>query len=147
MDTKPAHILVVDDDDVDAEGLERALIEAKIANPQYRARDGIEALDMLRGTNGKKPIPRPYIILLDLKMPRMDGFKFLDEVRADPHLRKSVVFILTTSQDEQDNLTAYEKHVAGYVAKSKAGEDFSNLVVMLDHYWRIVELPIIEDAA
>ncbi len=142
MNVKPVNILLVEDDDVDAEGLERALTEAKIINPVQRARDGIEALEWLRGTNGKVPIAQPYLILLDINMPRMDGFKFLEEIRKDERLHKAVVFMLTTSQDKRDKLAAYEKHVAGYVAKSKAGEDFSNLVVMLDHYWRIVELPV-----
>ena len=142
MDAKSVHILLVDDDDVDVEGLERAFEEAKIINPIRRAQDGIEALDILRGTNGKAPIAQPYLILLDINMPRMDGFKFLEEIRKDPRLHKTVVFMLTTSQDERDKLAAYDKQVAGYVSKLKAGEDFSNLIRMLDHYWRIVELPV-----
>ena len=141
MSTQPVHILVVDDDDVDAEGVQRAVKAAKILNPISRARDGIEALDMLRGTNGKEPIPRPFLILLDLNMPRMNGIEFLDVLRRDEHLHRSVVIVLTTSQAERDKLAAYDKHVAGYVSKSKAGEDFTELIDMLDHYWRIVELP------
>ena len=142
MKTEPVNILVVDDDDVDAESVERALQNARILNPLYRAHDGIDALDMLRGHQGKPPIPQPTIILLDINMPRMTGFEFLDELRADPQLHKTVVFMLTTSRDEQDKFEAYERHVAGYIAKSNAGDDFSNLIQMLDQYWRIVEFPM-----
>ncbi len=141
MDLQTVNILVVDDDDVDAEGLERALKTAKILNPIYRARDGIEALDMLRGANGHEPIPHPRLVLLDLNMPRMNGIELLKNVRKDKDLHHLVVFMLTTSQAEKDKLAAYDHHVAGYVAKSKAGDDFHKLIEMLDHYWRIVELP------
>lgn len=134
-------ILIVDDDDVDVEGVERALVTQGLTNPTRRARDGIEALDILRGTNGAEQISRPRIILLDMNMPRMNGIAFLDELREDPHLKNSVVFVFTTSQDEQDRLRAYERNIAGYITKSKAGRDFSALVTMLEHYWRIVELP------
>ena len=139
MQKKAVNIVLVDDDDVDAEGVERALQDAKIINPLYRARDGIEALDMLRGTGGKEPIPKPYLILLDINMPRMNGLKFLEELRRDEKLHTAIVFMLTTSQDERDKVAAYEKHVAGYVAKSNVGADFSKLIQMLEHYWRIVE--------
>lgn len=142
MDAEPVNILLVEDDDVDAEGVERALESAKILNPIHRARDGVEALDMLRGTNGKDAIKPPLLILLDLNMPRMTGIEFLDELRKDENLHRTVVFMLTTSQAERDKLAAYEHHVAGYVAKSKAGDDFTKLIEMLDHYWRIVELPV-----
>ena len=141
MDQKTVRILIVDDDDVDAEGIERALGSARIGNPVSRARDGIEALEMLRGTAGKAPIPLPHLVLLDLKMPRMNGIQFLEELRKDKRLHDIIVFVLSTSVDEQDKLAAYERHVAGYVSKSKAGEDFLKLVDLLDHYWRIVELP------
>lgn len=139
-------ILIVDDDDVDVEGVERALVTQGLTNPIRRARDGIEALDILRGTNGAEKISRPRIILLDLNMPRMNGIAFLDELREDPNLKNSVVFVFTTSQDEQDRLQAYERHIAGYITKSKAGRDFSTLAAMLDHYWQIVELPTGEAA-
>ncbi len=134
-------ILLVDDDDVDAETVERAFRKAKITNPIYRASDGVEALEMLRGTGGREPIPYPHLILLDLKMPRMGGLKFLEALRNDPALRENVVFVLTTSAAEQDRLAAYENFVAGYIIKSQAGRDFTALIDLLDIYWRVVELP------
>jgi CheY-like chemotaxis protein len=133
-------ILLVEDDDVDTEAVERAFRKARIVNPIVRAKDGAEALRMMRGID-RPVLKRPYLVLLDLKMPGMGGFRFLDELRHDPELRKTVVFVLTTSSDEQDMNRAYEKYVAGYVVKSRAGNDFVDLIGMLDHYWRVVELP------
>jgi CheY-like chemotaxis protein len=79
-------------------------ISPEIANPVSFAHDGIEALEMLRGTNGRPRLPRPYLILLDLNMPRMDGIEFLKELRKDEELKKSIVFIMTTS--DADDLLA-----------------------------------------
>jgi CheY-like chemotaxis protein len=134
-------ILLVEDDDVDTEAVERAFRKARIANPIVRAKDGGEALAMLRGEQGRAGLPHPYLILLDLKMPGMGGLKFLEELRRDPDLSNAVVFVLTTSSDERDMAKAYEKYVAGYIVKARAGDNFVDLIGMLDHYWRIVELP------
>ena len=81
------------------------------------------------------------MILLDLNMPRMKGQKFLDTMRDDKELDDSVIFVLTTSDTEKDRAAAYKKYVAGYIVKSRVGEDFMQLIGMLDSYWRIVELP------
>ena len=134
-------ILMIEDDELDAETIDRAFKKERIGNPIHVARDGIAALDKLRGSNGSAPMPRPYMILLDLNLPRMNGIEFLAELRSDETLQDSIVFVLTSSDDDRDKLAAYEQHVAGYVVKSKAGEDFINLIGMLDHYWRIVEFP------
>jgi len=91
--------------------------------------------------NGRPPLRRPYMILLDLKMPRMDGIAFLKELRADPKLSDSVVFVLTTSNADQDKVAAYDANVAGYMLKSKVGEQFVHLLDLLDPFWRLVEFP------
>lgn len=134
-------ILLVEDDEVDAMAVKRAFRDLKIANPLFEVSDGIEALEILRGANGRTPLPRPYIILLDLNMPRMGGLEFLDELRKDPDLLRSVVFIMTTSAAEQDRIGAYEKNVSGYVLKHSPGHSFIDAIAMLEHFWRVVELP------
>lgn len=132
-------ILLVDDDDVDVMGVERALKKLKIVNPIVRAHDGIEALALLRHPDA---VQRPCIVLLDLNMPRMNGLEMLTELRADPQLSSSVVFVLTTSSADEDMVNAYQKHVAGYIVKSRVGDGFLRVMDMLDHYWRVVELPM-----
>ena len=132
-------ILLVEDDEVDVLGFRRALRSLRIANPVTVARDGIEALQILRGERG--PYPRPHLIVLDLNLPRMNGIELLRELRADPKLCDSVVFVLTTSRAEQDRVDAYRLNVAGYMVKSDPGASFLAAVTMLDHYWRVVELP------
>jgi CheY-like chemotaxis protein len=134
------HVLLVEDDDIDAQALTRSFRKQRIANPIHVAVDGLEALSMLRG-DGRERIPRPYVILLDLNMPRMDGIEFLEELRSDPELKASVVFVLTTSDSDRDIVSAYENQVAGYMVKGRVGDDFMQVIGMLDHYWRVIELP------
>lgn len=141
MDDNTISILLVEDDDVDAEAAIRAFKKQKISNPIIVARDGLEALELLRGENGQDKIASPYIILLDVNMPRMNGHEFLKELRQDKKLHNCIVFVLTTSKADRDIESAYNQNVAGYILKSCAGEDFTNLVGLLDHYWRYVELP------
>jgi len=134
---KHATILLVEDDDVDAKSVERAFKKLKIVNPIVRAKDGMIALELLK----KCEVSKPYLILLDLNMPRMGGLEFLAEIRKDERLKNSVVFVLTTSKDDEDKLAAYEKNIAGYIVKERLQYGFDELVKLLDHYWRIVELP------
>jgi CheY-like chemotaxis protein len=139
--TKPLSILLVDDDDGDAQAVTRAFTKAKIANPMLRAVDGMDALDILRGANGKSKLPSPYILLVDLNMPRMNGIQLVQAIRGDEDLRHCIVFVLTTSKREEDLTAAYDLNVAGYIVKETAGHDFLNLVSLVGCYWRIVELP------
>ncbi len=136
-DGKPVNLVLVEDDDIDAMGVERALKRRRIVNPLFRARDGIEALELLRSG----AVSRPHMILLDLNMPRMGGLEFINELRDDPQLSNSVVFVLTTSKSDEDLSAAYRSHVAGYIVKSEIGDSFGSLVQLLDAYWQIVELP------
>ena len=134
---KHATILLVEDDDIDAMIVERAFKKLRIVNPIVRAKDGILALELLRSTT----ISRPYIILLDLNMPRMGGLEMLEELRGDKNLTNNVVFVLTTSKDDEDKFAAYSQNIAGYILKESLQDGFVDLVKLLDHYWRIVELP------
>lgn len=135
------NIFLVEDDEVDVMAVKRALKELKIANPVFRAADGIDALEILRGQNGKTKLPRPFIILLDLNMPRMGGLEFLAELRKDPDLRRSIVFVMTTSAAEEDRIRAYNRCISGYVLKHSAAHSFLDAVTMLEHYWRVIEFP------
>lgn len=140
-ENKPVNIILVEDDEVDAKAVKRAFTRRKIANPVTRAEDGIEALEILRGENGKPRIAEPYILCVDLKMPRMGGIELIKEIRNDNALKSSIIFVLTTSKHDEDVVSAYNLNVAGYVLKENAGNDFMNLIDLLDVYWRIVEFP------
>lgn len=135
------NLLLVDDDEGDAKAVMRAFRKARIANPIVRALDGVDALDQLRGTAGKQKLARPFLLLVDLNMPRMNGIELVKTLRSDAELRDSIVFMLTTSSRDEDKVAAYDLNVAGYVVKETAGLDFMNLVQLMDSYWRIVELP------
>lgn len=135
-------ILLVEDDDGDAKAVRRAFTKAKIANPIIRAEDGIDALEHLRGENGRQALRSPLLLLVDLNMPRMNGFELVSTLRSDPELRRTIVFFLTTSKNDEDVARAYDLNIAGYIVKQNAGVDFLNLVGMIDSYWKIVELPV-----
>lgn len=134
---KTVNILLVEDDDIDAKGVERALRKLRIRNPLIRAKDGREALDLLEADK----VDKPYIILLDLNLPKISGLDLLSIIRDDPKLRSSVVFVLTTSNADEDRCASYQKNVAGYIVKENLNNGFDALTNLLDHYWRIVELP------
>ena len=137
--SKEITILLVEDDDVDAMAVERAFKKLKILKSIVRARDGLEALALLRDPTG---IQRPYIVLLDINMPRMNGLEMLVELRRDVALSSAVVFVLTTSKSDEDQVAAYQQHVAGYIVKDQMADGFMAAMAMLDQYWRVVELPI-----
>lgn len=141
MQTRDINILLVDDDDVDAEMVIRGFRNSRIGNEITVAEDGIQALEILR-ENGQGSFSKPYIVLLDLNMPRMNGFDFLDELRRDDTLRDSIVFVLTTSKADVDRTRCYEKNVAGYIVKSEVGPSFAKAVDLLQCYWTTVTLPV-----
>lgn len=130
-------ILLVEDDDIDAMSIERSIKKMRLANPLIRAVDGLEALEVLR--NGS--ITKPLIVLLDLNMPRMGGLEFLEAIRQDEKLSDTVVFVLTTSQTDEEIYAAYKKNIAGYIVKSSLSQDFNQVLKFLDHYWQLVVLP------
>jgi CheY-like chemotaxis protein len=136
-----AQLLHVEDDEICLLMLNRMFKKAKIANPINVAHDGIEALEWLRGTNGRHRLPHPFLILLDLNMPRMDGIEFLQELRKDEELKKSVVFVMTTSDADEDKVKAYSLGVAGYILKSNPANAFLEAATLLNTYWRVVEFP------
>jgi len=139
--TRTVTLLLVDDDDGDARAVQRAFRSTRIVNPIVRAIDGIDALDILRGTNGRTKLSPPYLLLVDLNMPRMNGIELVEALRQDPDLHSCIVFVLTTSKRDEDKIAAYDLNVAGYIVKEHAGQDFQRLIDMMQCYWRVVELP------
>jgi CheY-like chemotaxis protein len=137
----PIRILLVEDDDGDAKAVERTFLKARIANPILRVRDGVEAIEMLKGTDQQPRLEPPYLLLVDLNMPRMNGIQLVSAIREDPGLHETIVFMLTTSNRAEDKQAAYSLNVTGYILKERAGEDFLKLFNLVDTYWRIVEMP------
>lgn len=131
-------VLIIDDDDVD-----QMLARRKLST-KYRiveAGDGEEALAILRGKHESKSLNRPYIVLLDINMPNMDGLEFLDELRDDPNLSKTVVFVLTSSEDPYEIEGAYSRHISGYLSKSRISSSFEEIIMLLDAVANAVLFP------
>jgi CheY-like chemotaxis protein len=141
MNPSQVTILLVEDDDIDAATVVRGLASAKIINPLVRAQDGVEALDMLLGTNGRAKLQPPYLLLVDIRMPRLDGLGLIREIRRNQMLQRTIIFALTTSDSDRDRMAAYDEHVAGYIVKSNTHDQFLQLARMLEYYLSIVELP------
>jgi CheY-like chemotaxis protein len=130
-------ILLVEDDNVDAMTVKRALKELKVTNPLVHQINGEEALNYLRADNNH----RPCVILLDLNMPRMNGIEFLKVAKADTELRQIPVIVLTTSKDEHDKMESFQSSVAGYIVKPTDYKKFVEAIKTLDLYWTLSELP------
>lgn len=131
------HILLADDDSIDTEMVKRCLSKHKVSNPLVCVTDGVEALQILRGDNGHEKLPQPCIIILDINMPRKNGFQFMREMREDPHMRNNIVFMLTTSAGDSDRRLAYDLQAAGYFLKNQT----SDFIQMLGEYCRINVFP------
>lgn len=140
--TREAKFLIVDDDKVSVMAMQRAMRKLKIVNDTDICIDGQDALEFLQKTAQQTIGLPPYIVMLDLNMPRMGGLEFLDAIRADPKLTQVVVFVFTTSDTPDDVRSAYSRHVAGYIVKENPSETFSAALDMLESYSRIVELPV-----
>ncbi len=141
MDPEQVTILHVEDDLSDVKALKRAFIKHELKNPIVVAENGLDALAHLRGENGKKRLEGPYLVLLDLNMPRMSGHEFLEALREDPCLKWTTVFVLTTSNSSNDRHDAHEQQVAGYIQKSSVTSGQVDLARLLSTYCRIVEIP------
>ncbi|MBE9207683.1 response regulator [Nostoc sp. LEGE 06077] len=136
------NILLVEDDEVDVMNVKRAFKKVNITNPLYLASDGLEALAILRGNPDKYPQlpPERRLILLDLNMPKMNGIEFLQELRADPELCTTPVVVMTTSNQDQDRVQAYNLNVAGYILKPLTFTKFVESMTNLKKYWILCEI-------
>jgi CheY-like chemotaxis protein len=129
-------VLLVDDDKVDRMVVRRSLNALKITNPVVEAGDGIKALDMLRGDNGCEKLRQPYIVLLDLHMPRMGGIEFLEAAFADPTLQPMQVFVMTSSATDRKRVAAHARNIAGYVPKDAPEQSMLKALSMSTNFRR-----------
>ena len=137
-------ILLVEDNDDDAELALMAFRRAKITNPLVRARDGVEALDYLfaRGKHASKdPRDLPAVTLLDLNLPRISGLEVLKAVRADERTKHLPIVILTSSNEDKDRLGAYDHFANSYVIKPVDYDKFVAATLQLSLYWTVLNAP------
>jgi CheY-like chemotaxis protein len=136
-------ILLVEDSPKDVQLTLAALEEHNLANEVVVARDGVEALDYLRrnGTGARQPHELPAVVLLDLKLPKIDGLEVLREMKADPRLRMVPVVMLTSSREEQDLVRSYQLGVSAYVVKPVDFQRFLNTVKELGLFWAVINEP------
>ena len=137
-------ILLVEDSPDDQELIRMAIAEEHIANEIISLSDGAQALDYLFGKGsyaGRDISDTPLVILLDIKLPKVNGLEVLQQLRADPRTSLIPVVILTSSNEEQDVLTSYKNHVNSYVRKPVDFQQFSKAVKQLQLYWVILNQP------
>jgi CheY-like chemotaxis protein len=140
-DSASLNVLLVEDDDVAAEAVVRGLRRHAPDCPVIVAEDGFVALQILRGQHDTHRLGKFHIVFLDLNMPRMNGFEFLKELRADRDLCGTVVFVLTTSDIQTDLLQAYQGCIAGYILKSGVGPQCSRLARFVTEYSAVIRFP------
>jgi CheY-like chemotaxis protein len=136
-------ILLVEDNDRDMELTLAALEEYNLANEVVIAHDGVEALDYIygRGKFAGHANGLPVVVLLDLKMPKMDGLEVLRQMRGDPNIRHVPVVMLTSSREEQDLIHSYELGVNAYVVKPVDFQKFVDSVKQIGMFWAIINEP------
>lgn len=142
MTTEPIEILLVEDNAGDVRLTVEALREGKVRNSLTVARDGVEALQVLRREGPFADAATPDLVLLDLNLPRKDGREVLAEIKSDPTLRRIPVVVLTTSQAEEDIFRSYDLHANCYVNKPVDFDNFISVIRSIDNFWlSVVKLP------
>lgn len=144
MNVDEAEILLVEDDAHDAELSLRALGKHNLANRVFRVKDGAEALDFIfaHGDYQHRSVEKlPRVVLLDLKLPKLDGVEVLRKIRRDERTRLLPVVVLTSSREEQDIVESYELGVNSYIVKPVNFEDFIEAVANLGLYWLVLNTP------
>jgi two-component system, response regulator len=133
-------ILLVEDSAADAEMTMDALREAKLANPIVHVEDGVEALDFLfrRGAHANRSSLAPAVVLLDIKMPRLDGIEVLREIRGSEEFRHTPVVILSSSREETDLARSWDLGVNAYVVKPVNASQFFEAVQTLGQFWAVM---------
>ena len=144
MDYEPSNILLVEDEEAHAQLTRRAIRKAGNANRIDVVCDGEEALDYL--FNGgkyadKSKYPCPGLILLDIKLPGIDGIEVLQKIKQHPNLKKIPVIMLTTSDREEDIARSYDYHANSYLTKPVGFKEFEEKIGQIDFYWMILNQP------
>jgi len=134
----PVTLLIVEDDDEDFVFIKQALSKLNLTNPILRAVDGQNALDILRGEQGQEKLSGPFIILLDIYMPRINGIQFLEIIRNDDKLSDTMIFIFSSSEQYEDIKTTSEYGVVGFILKSDIAGSFKESVESLGLKWTLV---------
>lgn len=147
--TNPSKILLVEDDRYDLELTLSALDESHLTNEVVVARDGEEALDYLyhRGAYESREAGNPAVVLLDLKMPKVDGLEVLERIKADSALKTVPVVMLTSSREEQDLVRSYDLGANAYVVKPVRFRDFVEAVKEVGLFWAVINHPPPESAS
>ena len=133
-------ILLVEDDQMDVMNVQRELRRQNINVPLVHARNGRDALKMLRGEDGEPRIAKPSLVMLDINMPRMNGLELLEVLRSDPEFMGLNVFIMTTSDLDTDRLRAKELAVSGYIVKPLNFENFGEGGSTIDGFSLFLDL-------
>ncbi len=140
--TKAAHVLLVEDSPVEVVLVENVLTNMDELDLLHVARDGVEALAYLKRQNGYELAKRPDLVLLDINMPKKNGFEVLQAMRADPQLRRIPTVMLTTSDDPRDIDRSYDLGASGYIVKPVGFDALENTLRTFADYWAgTVELP------
>jgi CheY-like chemotaxis protein len=136
-------ILLVDDSPRDTELTLDALAQNNLANEVVALRDGAEALDFLyrRGQFADRTNGQPAVVLLDLKMPKVDGIEVLRQIKSDPQLKMIPVVVLTSSREEQDLVNSYQLGVNAYIVKPVEFQEFVEAVKQVGAFWAVVNEP------
>jgi two-component system response regulator len=138
MVTEPPTVLLVEDNSDDAELTIRSFKRTNVANPIDVARDGQEALDHLLGTESQAARPLPGLVVLDLKLPRVDGLDVLQQIRGDPRTRRVPVVILTSSSEDRDLINSYDLGANSFVRKPIDFNEFAHAVAQLGIFWLMI---------
>jgi CheY-like chemotaxis protein len=143
MNARLVHFLLVEDDDDHAELIQMTLAESRIGNTFDRVSDGEEALAYLRREGAYTDKLRPDVVLLDLKLPKVDGHEVLAQIKSDESLRGIPVVVLTTSHSEADKAKAYYNHANSYLVKPVDFDRFQQMVKDLKLYWGVWNQPAV----
>jgi CheY-like chemotaxis protein len=139
---RPIEVLLVEDDEGDVLMTREALDEGKVFNRLNVVRDGVEAIAYLRREKPYADVTRPDLVLLDLNLPKRDGRQVLEEVKADPDLRRIPIVVLSTSEAEEDVLRSYDLHANAYVTKPVDFDRFVEVIRQIDDFFiSVVRLP------